>query len=513
MAIKNNSDFDAAELSKKAEHISFHRRHAEFHLPGKTGFHNEHPATEASADQDNNSAGNVNSGVDNILIKDTSAHIAPQSVAENKDVPDSNDVSSRYLLFAKHGLSFKQRVRLFPGLGYFLAWCLALLRLPRMRQGIISLHGQADALDEFVKQLIQKHGQLTQKHDQLVHRHEALQRAHQVVEDQVNELNSLKIGLRLQRYDALDVGDRLMKFDRLQIGRQLKSVNQLVRENEAADTRKQTREKALLARINVLEQALHSQTALVSGQLNTRQDQSENAGLGQNSAAPENSKKFDHDRFYVEFEALFRGTREDIKERLKAYLPYLEHISAQPKGQRLAVVDVGCGRGEWLELMDEQDIPATGVDMNAAMVDACLARGFAARCDDAIAYLRELPEGSIAAVTGFHIIEHLPFEILIALFDAALHALAPGGVIIFETPNPENLMVGACNFYYDPTHLHPIVPQVAQFMARQRGFSKAEILRLHPFPEDHQLHGGTEVEAVINKALFGPQDYAVIGWK
>ncbi len=102
---------------------------------------------------------------------------------------------------------------------------------------------------------------------------------------------------------------------------------------------------------------------------------------------------------------------------------------------------------------------------------------------------------------------------MIALFDAARHALCPGGVIIFETPNPENLKVGACNFYFDPTHLHPIVPQVAEFMARQRGFAHAEILRLHPYPDDHLLHGGTAVEALINKELFGAQDYAVIGRK
>ncbi|MFZ6648649.1 methyltransferase domain-containing protein [Undibacterium sp. TJN25] len=500
MAIKNNSDFDAAELSKKAEHLSFHRRRAEFQLPKKTGFHSEYAATLVSVDQDSNATGNTNLTLENKPVENVPSHSVPQSVAEKPGIADSHHTASRYLLFAQSGLSLKQRVRLFPGLGYFLAWCNALLRLPRMRQEIISLHRQADVLDTLLRQL-------TQKHDQLMH-------LHQVVADQVNELNALKIGLRLQRYDALDVGDRLMKLDRLQIGRQLKSVNQLMRENEAADTRKQTREIALLARISALEQALHSQhTELTPDQLKAWQARAENASSGQSSLVHATSKDFDHDRFYVEFEALFRGTREDIKERLKVYLPYLEHISNQPKNERLAVVDVGCGRGEWLELMDEQHIPATGVDMNAAMVDACLARGFAARCDDAIAYLRELPAGSIAAVTGFHIIEHLPFEILIALFDAALHALAPGGVIIFETPNPENLMVGACNFYYDPTHLHPIVPQVAQFMARQRGFSKAEILRLHPFPEDHQLHGGTDVEAAVNKALFGPQDYAVIGWK
>ncbi|MES2072346.1 MAG: methyltransferase domain-containing protein [Pseudomonadota bacterium] len=366
-----------------------------------------------------------------------------------------------------------------------MAWCNALLRLPRI-----------SFLQQQVHELTARLDQLQQTHHTLLHSHEKLK-------ERVTELDEQKVVTRLQRYDALDIGTRLMKLDRMQIARQLKTVNQLMRENQNEDIRKQAREQALLARIDAFERLLREHGAPPL-----------DAFAGHLPVAPAAADTgFDQDKFYVEFEALFRGTREDIKERLKAYLPYLEHITALPALQRLKVIDVGCGRGEWLELMDEQDIPAIGVDMNATMVDACLEQGFAARCDDAIAYLREQEAGSVAAVTGFHIIEHLPFETLIALFDAALHALCPGGVIIFETPNPENLMVGACNFYYDPTHLHPIVPQVAEFMARQRGFSHAEILRLHPYPDNHLLHGGTEVEAAVNKVLFGPQDYAVIGRK
>ena len=86
--------------------------------------------------------------------------------------------------------------------------------------------------------------------------------------------------------------------------------------------------------------------------------------------------------------------------------------------------------------------------------------------------------------------------------DAAYHALAEGGILIFETPNPENLIIGACNFYFDPTHLHPIVPDVAQFIATQRGFSSAQILRLHPFPEDYQMSGDSHVENALNRFFF-----------
>jgi SAM-dependent methyltransferase len=216
------------------------------------------------------------------------------------------------------------------------------------------------------------------------------------------------------------------------------------------------------------------------------------------------------DSFYVEFEDNFRGTAEDITSRLSVYLPYLQQFSDD---QSVTVVDIGCGRGEWLGLLKKNQINALGIDMNAAMVEACEEQGLSAVCMDAISYLRQQPAASLAAITGFHIIEHLPFKVLLSLFDAALHALRPDGLIIFETPNPENLSVGACNFYFDPTHLNPIVPAVAQFMAKQRGFAKADILRLHPYPDDFMLAEDSELAVRVNRALYGPQDFAVIAWK
>ncbi|MFZ6711381.1 class I SAM-dependent methyltransferase [Undibacterium sp. TC9W] len=360
----------------------------------------------------------------------------------------------------------RQKLRAIPGLGYALAWCQALLRLPRTRfQTEVALTNLQKQIDGLQLQLRSQ-------------------------EQKILKMEEQKLAIRLEKYDALDIGRRLMELDRLHIGRQLRSMNLMMR----AGLQNETKPADQLVVVTT-EQASQAATVSIS------------------QPVVKVASDFDQDQFYLEFEALFRGSRADIKERLKVYLPYLAHISEQAKDERKLVIDVGCGRGEWLELLDEQGIPAMGVDMNISMVNACLDQGFLCRHADAIAYLREQPAGSIGAVTGFQIIEHLPFEQLIALFDAARHALCPGGVIIFETPNPENLKVGACNFYFDPTHLHPIVPQVAEFMARQRGFTHAEILRLHPYPDDHLLHGGTEVEALLNKELFGAQDYAVIGRK
>jgi SAM-dependent methyltransferase len=126
---------------------------------------------------------------------------------------------------------------------------------------------------------------------------------------------------------------------------------------------------------------------------------------------------------------------------------------------------------------------------------------------DVMAYLAEQADGSLGMVTGFHIIEHLPFELVVRLFDECRRVLKPGGCILFETPNPENLVVGAYTFYFDPTHRHPLPPPLTEFVARERGFADVEILRLHPRPE-----AGSD-DALLDKWFRGPADYSVIGWK
>ena len=218
------------------------------------------------------------------------------------------------------------------------------------------------------------------------------------------------------------------------------------------------------------------------------------------------------DAFYVSFEDRFRGTCEDIKKRVEVYLPLISEANAGTK--KTSILDIGCGRGEWLELLKENKLVARGVDTNRIMVSHCKELGLDVEEADAITYLRSLKKNSLGAVTGIHIIEHIPFKRLVALFDETLRVLKPGGVAIFETPNPENLVVGACNFYCDPTHLSPWMPEMIRFVSESRGFSRVEIKRLHPNSDGLQLIGGEEnVKTIINKMLFGPQDFAVIAYK
>lgn len=216
------------------------------------------------------------------------------------------------------------------------------------------------------------------------------------------------------------------------------------------------------------------------------------------------------DALYVFFEDQFRGTRGDIKEGVKVYLPYIKAVNAGTYDSPL--LDIGCGRGEWLELLKENGLEAKGVDINSVLVNECRGRNLEVIENDVITYLRSLPDSSLGALTGLHIIEHLPFKMLISLLDEAVRVLKPGGIAIFETPNPENVLVGSCNFYLDPTHRKPLPSSMVKFMAEARGLSRVEILNLHPVSEAKKL-SGSDVADRFNEYFYGPQDYAVIGYK
>ena len=212
--------------------------------------------------------------------------------------------------------------------------------------------------------------------------------------------------------------------------------------------------------------------------------------------------------FYLAFEEHFRGRGESIRER---QAPYLELVR-RTIGQRAAprCVDIGCGSGEWLQLLADYGIPAFGFDLDPATAQAAIRAGHNVRLGDGIAWIEAQPPGSVDVITAFQVIEHIPFERLVQLIDATYRALSPEGIAIFETPNPENLQVGACSFYYDPTHRHPIPPQVAEFLARRRGFAGVEVLRMNAYPESQRLPGEGELVDRLNQLLYGPQDYALV---
>jgi SAM-dependent methyltransferase len=216
------------------------------------------------------------------------------------------------------------------------------------------------------------------------------------------------------------------------------------------------------------------------------------------------------DSLYVSFEDRFRGTRADIKQRQRFYLPILEESQAGTPER--PIVDVGCGRGEFLELMRDEHLTAHGVDLNESMAEACRANGLDCVTGDALAYLAKQAPGSLGAVTGFHIIEHLPFKVMVRMFDEALRALAPGGVMVFETPNPANLLVASRWFYMDPTHRNPLPGEMVAMIAEARGFTRISIVELHP---TGLRFGGNDpvLQEELDGLFHGPQDYALLARK
>jgi SAM-dependent methyltransferase len=223
------------------------------------------------------------------------------------------------------------------------------------------------------------------------------------------------------------------------------------------------------------------------------------------------------DQIYFAFEERFRGTRADIRQRLSYYLPLLRESVVGKDGA--AVLDVGCGRGEWLELLRDEKIAARGIDINETMARECVELGLEVEVGDAIARLRDLPDNSLGAVTGFHIIEHVSLDTLIELIEQAHRVVQPGGLVIFETPNPENVVVGSCNFYIDPTHQRPLPPVLTQFLVEAGGFVDAAIHRVNAelLPQVFDEPGENDPPALrtaltyLRSAFLCAPDYSVVG--
>lgn len=224
-------------------------------------------------------------------------------------------------------------------------------------------------------------------------------------------------------------------------------------------------------------------------------------------------------QMYPAFEDRFRGSTDDVRARLAVHLPrVLAAVTPGAPGPR--VLDAGPGRGEWLALLAESGVAAAGADDNAGMVERLRADGLDVAHADATTHLDTLAPGSLDAVTAFHVVEHLDLDAVLGLLAAARRALRPGGLLVAETPNPTNLVMGACNFHIDPTHRAPVPPAQLEFLVAASGFTAVQIVPLHP-KADVDLSGlrlpGVSAQAsaavalALQKGLFGPQDYAVVG--
>lgn len=211
--------------------------------------------------------------------------------------------------------------------------------------------------------------------------------------------------------------------------------------------------------------------------------------------------------FYRAFEERYRGSRELILQRLRVYATLTEPLTELY--QPASALDLGCGRGEWLELLGEAGFDASGVDLDDSMLIACHERGLRATRADALATLHALPDDSLTLVSAFHLVEHIPFDDVRALIAESLRVLKPGGILIMETPNPENLVVGTSDFYNDPSHLRPIPPKLLLFATEHAGFARQLVMRLQEAPA---LPGAAAV-SLYNVLAGASPDFSVVAQK
>jgi O-antigen chain-terminating methyltransferase len=225
--------------------------------------------------------------------------------------------------------------------------------------------------------------------------------------------------------------------------------------------------------------------------------------------SPKEPKPLLSDVLYWEFENQFRGSEEEIKGRVQIYVPRMRALGVGSPD--MPIVDIGCGRGEWLDVLKESGLLGYGVDANSMVVARCRDKGLAVEEQDGLEHIKALPSSSVGAVTAFHFVEHLPPAVLMCFLDEVLRVLKPGGVVLLETPNPDNVLVGSSTFYVDPTHERPIPAGLLRFLLHSRGFGSIEVLPLHPYPDTVRLDDvDSPIARVINERFFGCQDYGVL---
>jgi 2-polyprenyl-3-methyl-5-hydroxy-6-metoxy-1,4-benzoquinol methylase len=216
---------------------------------------------------------------------------------------------------------------------------------------------------------------------------------------------------------------------------------------------------------------------------------------------------------YVGFEDRFRGSQDDIRARQESYLAYFAGASD--------VLDVGCGRGEFLDLLTANGIRCRGLDLNQEMVEVCRARGLDVQQGDAVSLLRAMPDGALGGLIALQVVEHLQPDHLLATLDLAYQKLRPGSTIILETINPACWFAFFTSYIRDITHVRPLHPDTLSYFVQASGFQKVTVQYSAPYPEHEKLQGVTGDDPAsltfngnvekLNRLMFTYLDYAVVG--
>ena len=267
--------------------------------------------------------------------------------------------------------------------------------------------------------------------------------------------------------------------------------------------------------LGVLQQATHN----LAKEQSPRTASVASAASGGAGAAGDSSSSVETlSHKYVGFEDAFRGSSDDIQGRLRDYLPIFAGASD--------VLDIGCGRGEFLGLLRESGVSGRGIDLNDAMVAVCREKGFEATKADALSYLRGLPPGSLGGLFAAQVVEHLEPAYLTRLLEAAFDALRPGAPLVLETINPACWFAFFESYIRDITHVRPLHPDTLKFLLIASGFQQIEIRYRAPYPEHEKLQRLAKSDALndavetlngnvekLNSLLFTHLDYAAVGYR
>jgi 2-polyprenyl-3-methyl-5-hydroxy-6-metoxy-1,4-benzoquinol methylase len=401
-----------------------------------------------------------------------------------------------------------RRIYRVPIIGYLLELAVAIVRLPVLLANHRRLEShtaaQLDRVANHVNDAVAQLSETEQRHAEnnrrlFIGQLEALRNALRLqIESLVNEQDKTNREQTLLRADLVTRLDHADERDREQ-------TNLHERQHAELQGLKLDLEK----RIDNLIDRLQSVKMNVV-QTDKRLTEMRNAPLARSSHKPSLTAEPDPgalDELYCSLEDTLRGTPDEIKEQVKVYLPVLENA-----GITSDILDVGCGRGELLQVLRDAGLSARGIDQSRIQIERCQSLSLDVLEAEALTHLRSLPSDSLSAVIALHFAEHLRFETLVNFVDETARTLKPGGLMILETPNPENLLVGSCNFYLDPTHKHPIPIATMELLVQARGFMHQETMRLHPV-SSVKIDVKDQLTSHLNHYLYGPMNYAVVARK
>ena len=313
----------------------------------------------------------------------------------------------------------------------------------------------------------------------------------------------------IERMD--DVVDEVRRYREALLARE--------RRSEATVAALAATQQELRATLSVLQQASQNlKRELERGQNRVRTGSEPDP----DSAAQPASQMPDLDSHkYVGFEEQFRGSNDEIRARIADYVPLFA-------GAR-DVLDIGCGRGEFLALLRDAGVTASGIDLNPSMIEVCREQGLAATATDALTYLRAQPDASLGGLFSAQVVEHLEPRYLTQLLDAAYDTLRPGSPIVLETINPACWSAFFDSYIRDITHVRPLHPDTLKYLLVASGFQRVEIRYRAPYPETDKLQPIDRTPAAgqlaawadtlnenvdkLNRLLFTWMDYAAIGYR